>query len=110
MIALSKPDKKEEDVHVAVMTRYAESNGGTQPQSKYGIPNAAGVWHVKQTPHTVPQNSLEHLPDKPYWKDIKGHQMDSTKLNQIKNDTKTKDLGSSSTSSTAASSSLEASG
>jgi hypothetical protein len=84
MVALSSPgDPCAGYVHVGLMTHTEIPNGGSKPESTYGLP---GDGYVLQTYHIIPQDKLQLLPTtQPQVK--RDHIMSPDNLRKLKADT-----------------------
>lgn len=84
MVALGHPDSATGHVHVGILTHTSDPNGGTKPESEYGIP---GDGHAKQSYHTIHKDNLEHLAGT-HSQAMKDHQMSDAHLKKFEADTK----------------------
>ena len=84
MVILGDPDSVTGHAHVGILTHTEDPNGGTKPESEYGLP---GDGHAQQSYHTIHKDKLEHLGDAhPQAK--KDHQMSDEHLKNFEADTK----------------------
>ncbi|KAF8227046.1 hypothetical protein L208DRAFT_1406092, partial [Tricholoma matsutake] len=83
MVTLGHPHPDTGHVHVGILTHHEDPNGGTKPESEYGLP---GNGHVKQSHHTIHKDHLEHLADT-HSQEKKDHQMSDANLKKLKGHT-----------------------